>query len=202
TLLDDVAAVSCSTPTHAAEAAVPIDCGAARAGLLAFSNRLAVAGNRAVIDRARVLRRLERAPNEHLQRHRTRLHQQLRELRASTRRGIDEHAALTARHALVVARKASAASLQGKRRLGGLRTAAGALRHGAEGASTTRARDLERLRLALAGRDPEATLERGYALVESADGALITSAAAARRARLLKLRFADGSVDADVQDQR
>ncbi len=30
TLLDDVAAVSCSTPTHAAEAAVGIDCGAAR----------------------------------------------------------------------------------------------------------------------------------------------------------------------------
>ena len=31
TLIDDVAAVCCSTPTHAAEAAVPIDCGAARA---------------------------------------------------------------------------------------------------------------------------------------------------------------------------
>ena len=31
TLIDDVAAVSCSTPTHAAEAAVPVDCGAARA---------------------------------------------------------------------------------------------------------------------------------------------------------------------------
>ncbi len=32
TLIDDVAAVSCSTPTHAAEAAVPVDCrwGAAR----------------------------------------------------------------------------------------------------------------------------------------------------------------------------
>ena len=26
TLIDDVAAVSCSTPTHAAEAAVPLDC--------------------------------------------------------------------------------------------------------------------------------------------------------------------------------
>src|ERR1700760_2748617 len=31
TLIDDVAAVACSTPTHAAEAAVPLDCGAARA---------------------------------------------------------------------------------------------------------------------------------------------------------------------------
>ncbi len=31
TLLDDVAAVSCSTPTHAAEAAVGLDCARARA---------------------------------------------------------------------------------------------------------------------------------------------------------------------------
>src|SRR6201999_4030768 len=33
TLIDDVAAVACSTPTHAAEAAVPLDCVAARRGL-------------------------------------------------------------------------------------------------------------------------------------------------------------------------
>ena len=31
TLIDDVAAVSCSTPTHAAETAVPLHCGEARA---------------------------------------------------------------------------------------------------------------------------------------------------------------------------
>ncbi len=40
TLIDDVAAVCCSTPTHAAEAAVPIDCTAARADLLAAGRRL------------------------------------------------------------------------------------------------------------------------------------------------------------------
>ena len=33
TLLDDVAAVACSTPTHAAETAVPVDCTAARVAL-------------------------------------------------------------------------------------------------------------------------------------------------------------------------
>ncbi|MGV1047440.1 MAG: exodeoxyribonuclease VII large subunit, partial [Solirubrobacterales bacterium] len=33
TLIDDVAAVACSTPTHAAEAAVPLDCLAARGSL-------------------------------------------------------------------------------------------------------------------------------------------------------------------------
>ncbi len=40
TLIDDVAAVSCSTPTHAAEAAVPIDCRAARADVAAYARRL------------------------------------------------------------------------------------------------------------------------------------------------------------------
>src|SRR5204863_7212630 len=35
TLIDDVAAVSCSTPTHAAEATVQVDCGAARERLRA-----------------------------------------------------------------------------------------------------------------------------------------------------------------------
>ena len=35
TLIDDVAAVCCSTPTHAAEAAVPVDCAAARRALAA-----------------------------------------------------------------------------------------------------------------------------------------------------------------------
>ena len=40
TLIDDVAAVCCSTPTHAAEAAVPVDCRAARADLGALATRL------------------------------------------------------------------------------------------------------------------------------------------------------------------
>src|SRR3954447_17340495 len=40
TLLDDVAAVACSTPTHAAETAVPVDCTAARAALVNAPRRL------------------------------------------------------------------------------------------------------------------------------------------------------------------
>src|SRR4051794_30199272 len=62
TLLDDVAAVACSTPTHAAEAAVPVDCAAARAGLALAAARLERQGRRAVVDRARILARLSRAP--------------------------------------------------------------------------------------------------------------------------------------------
>ena len=42
--------------------------------------------------------------------------------------------------------------------------------------------------------DPRALLARGYAMVRGDDGALVTSAAAARRAAALRLIFADGEV--------
>ena len=90
TLLDDVAAVACSTPTHAAEAAVPVDCAVARQTLAATTARLERQGRRAIVERARSLARLSRAPAAHVERHRTRLHQQLRELRASARRRVAE----------------------------------------------------------------------------------------------------------------
>src|SRR5206468_13020413 len=75
TLLDDVAAASCSTPTHAAETAVPCHCGEARARLAARAGRLAVHARRAVIERARHLAHLSRAPGEHVARERRALHQ-------------------------------------------------------------------------------------------------------------------------------
>ena len=50
TLIDDVAAVSCSTPTHAAEAAVRLDVGEARTTLLREARRLDLHGRRAVVD--------------------------------------------------------------------------------------------------------------------------------------------------------
>ena len=87
TLIDDVAAVCCSTPTHAAEAAVPIDCNAARAD--AARRRAGgcdVHGRRAILERARTLERLAAAPAQHVARQRRRLHQLVRELRASARR--------------------------------------------------------------------------------------------------------------------
>src|SRR3954449_13158525 len=62
TLLDDVAAVACSTPTHAAETAVPVDCTAARAALHGHAARLQRHGRRAIVERARTLARLSRAP--------------------------------------------------------------------------------------------------------------------------------------------
>ena len=110
TLIDDVAAVSCSTPTHAAETAVPLHCGEARAAVAARAGRLAVHARRAVIERARHLAHLSRAPGEHVARERGALHQKLREARASaTRRVRDERAATRAR-ASALARRATAAA--------------------------------------------------------------------------------------------
>ncbi len=180
TVLDDVAAVSCSTPTHAAEAAVGIDCTRARRETLAAAVRLRDHGRRAVVSRARMLTILSRAPAGRLERQRGLLHQRLRELRAGARRRLGDERALAHRRAVVLERKASSTLVDCHRR---------------------RPLELERLALALAGHDPQRTLERGYALAFSPAGDPLTGAAAARAARRLRLRFADGELDAEVRER-
>jgi exodeoxyribonuclease VII large subunit len=179
TLIDDVAAVCCSTPTHAAEAAVPIDCRAARADLGALANRLSAHGRRAIVERARALSHLSRAPMQQVQRHRRQLHQLVRELRASARRARETRRSLADTHLTVLSR--SAARTQGSDCI-------------------KRRRELERLALALAAHDPDRTLARGYALVQDRAGEPLGSAASARDARDLRLRFHDGVVDAAVSE--
>ncbi len=176
TLIDDVAALSCSTPTHAAESAVPVHCSQARGDVIAFAQRLSVHGRRALLGRAQTLARLARAPGEHVAGERRRLHQRLREIRAAGRRRIesDERTRL-ARRALVLERKAAAAA-------GDARGAA----------------QLGALAMALAAHDPDRTLERGYALVTDRGGELVTSAAGARAAGEVSLRFGDGAIDATI----
>ncbi len=179
-LIDDVAAVACSTPTHAAETAVPVDCRAARSQLSACAGRLHGHGRRAVLERARSLGVLSRAPAQHVARHRRHLHQLLRELRASARRAGEEGRSLAGVHLLVLCRSAERA-------------------RGSQAAD--RRRTLERLALALAAHDPARTLARGYALVEEpASGEPLTSADAARRAGDVRLRFHDGAVPARVSE--
>jgi exodeoxyribonuclease VII large subunit len=180
TLIDDVAAVCCSTPTHAAEAAVPVDCRQARAELGRHAARLRAGGQRAVLDRARALGAMSRAPAEHVARNRRRLHQLLRELRASARHATERAAATSSRQLLVLERGATRGSGPDRAR---------------------RARDLERLALALAAHDPQRTMARGYALVQDRDGLPLGSAAATRDAGELELRFHDGSVPARVSDE-
>jgi len=201
TVLDDVAAVSCSTPTHAAEAAVAVDCNRARSEHLGWATRLREhgqrvparrAGNldtaarlrdharRGVLGRARQLALLSRAPAEHIERQRARLHQQLREMRAGTKRRIASQRSLNATRAVVIARKASSTRLECRER---------------------RPSELERLALALQGHDPQRTLERGYVLARDVTGEPVTSAGAALSAQALRLRFADGELAAKVAPQ-
>ena len=168
TLIDDVAAIACSTPTHAAEAAVPVDCATARAALRGHAARLERQSARAIVDRARTLARLSRAPAHHVARHRARLHQQLRELRASSTRALADGERANRRRA---------AALERNGQLG-----------------RARARELDTLALALAAHDPQRTLERGYALVEDPDGRPVGSAAAAAAQPELTLRLHDGAI--------
>ncbi|MEA2289636.1 MAG: exodeoxyribonuclease large subunit, partial [Solirubrobacteraceae bacterium] len=179
TLIDDVAAVSCSTPTHAAETAVPLHCAEARAALIGTAQRLSRHARRAVVTRARELAALSRAPGEHVTRQRRALHQTLRELRASATRRVADERAGGRRRAEALRRRASAA--------------------GGPDAAGRRAA-LDGLALALAAHDPERVVERGYAVVDDRDGNVITSAAAAREAGAVRLRFADAAVDATISE--
>jgi exodeoxyribonuclease VII large subunit len=180
TLLDDVAAVSCSTPTHAAEAAIGVDCRRARAEQAAAATRLREHGRRAILSRARVLAALSRAPAAHLDRQRARLHQQLREIRAGSRRRIESERGLGERRAIVLQRKAAASLLDCRER---------------------RPRELKRLTLALAAHAPQRTLERGYVLVQSPDGDPIVTSTQACELTELRLRFADGVLPARVLER-
>jgi exodeoxyribonuclease VII large subunit len=179
TLIDDVAAASCSTPTHAAETAVPLHCAEARAAVHGAAGRLAVHARRAVLDRARHLVHLSRAPGEHIAQQRRDLHQTLREIRASATRRVRDESAATAARGGALARRATAA--------GGPELAA---RHTA----------LDGFTLALAAHDPERVVERGYAVVDDRHGNVLTTAEAARAARAVRLYFADAAVDASIEE--
>ncbi|HWF52411.1 MAG TPA: exodeoxyribonuclease VII large subunit [Solirubrobacteraceae bacterium] len=198
TLIDDVAAVSCSTPTHAAEAAVRIDCRAARADLAASARQLERHGRVAVLGRARHLAQLSRAPAEHVARHRVHLHQRLREMRASARRRLAEHRALARTHTVVLERKAGGARVDRERRMAELQGRARRFAGTRTDGVARRTEDLERLALALGAHDPARTLARGYALIEDPAGEPVTTAQGAQAARELGLRFHDGRVRARV----
>jgi exodeoxyribonuclease VII large subunit len=176
TLIDDVAAVACSTPTHAAEAAVPLDCLAARASLERCALALRRAGEGAIGTRSRHLSALARGPERALQRERGKLNQKIREIRAASERGLADRTASQRRIGTVVLERA---------------------RRRALGADMDKRREaLHRAAVALRAHEPERTLERGYALVEDPAGEPLTSAAEAGAAERISLRFSDGRVEA------
>lgn len=201
TLIDDVAAVACSTPTHAAEAAVPLDCLAARLSLARSVSSLQRARESAVGGRARHLAALARGPARALQRERRMLNQKTREIRAATERRLAERRSYQGRLALTVLGRAQrraveevgAAGAENRRRAAAIdRSAIAKLKRGREA--------LRRAGVALRAHDPERTLERGYALAETAVGEPVTAAGAAIEAAEIRLRFADGSVRAQIEE--
>ena len=149
TLLDDVAAFSCSTPTHAAEAAVAVDCARrARRARARAARRLRDHGRRAVARRARGCSPASRAPRPPTST------ASARACTSSCARSARARAGAAGRRARGDAARARWCCAQG--RLDAVRL------------PRARApRELERLALALAGHDPQRTLERGYALVRS-----------------------------------
>ncbi|MFL5884958.1 MAG: exodeoxyribonuclease VII large subunit [Thermoleophilaceae bacterium] len=201
TLIDDVAAVSCSTPTHAAEAAVGVDCMRDRIALTVAATRVQASGRGAVLDGARRLSAMSRAPQHHLERHRTRLHQKARELRAATRRKREDERRYQQRVAgNVLGRKLRAAAAAVNARRGDLHGRAMALDRAEGSLSERRADRLGGLAAALRAHEPERTLERGYALVLDSGGEPLPTAAAARAAETFDLRFADATIGARVTD--
>jgi exodeoxyribonuclease VII large subunit len=181
TLIDDVAAVSCSTPTHAADAAVPLDVVAARESLRRCGARLGDHGRSAVLVRARALEQLARAPADHVRRHRARLHQVLREMRASSRRVVTDGERGSRDAARRIAARASAGAT------------------GAEAAA--RASTLGSFASALAAHDPERVVERGFVVVDDGAGNVVTSAADAWAAGHVRLFFRDSPVGATVDPE-
>ena len=178
TLIDDVVAVACSTPTHAAEAVVPLDCHTARADLNRSAAALRRAGEGAVGSRSRHLVALARGPARALRRERVALNQKTREIRASSERGLAERRAFQRRLGLVVLSRAAARAV------------------GAE--ANSRREALRRAEVAFRAHEPERTLERGYVLAEDTGGEPVTSATAAIGAGRVRLRFSDGAVGARI----
>ncbi len=179
TLLDDVAAVACSTPTHAAEAAVPLDCGAARGELAVRLASLERAAAGAVAARTPHLVSLAQGPGRALRRERESLNRKTREIRAASERGIAERTGFQRRLAAVVLERA-------RRRAGGPEM-------------ERRREAMRQATVALRAHEPERTLERGYALVEDGAGEPVASAGDARAAGSVKLRFSDGRIGAKVE---
>ncbi len=203
TLLDDVAAVRASTPTHAADAVVGIDVAAARATLAAAAGRAARAGQLAVRDRIAPLAGLASGPGRAIRNERAKLNQKTREIRASADRGIRSRIDATSRGLqrglLPAAARASRLVRDGQ--------VGNATRPQGLAARVSRRleagqRKVESERVALRAHDPQRTLERGYARVEDRAGEPVVSATDARRAAEIKIRFADDAVGAVVGGTR
>ena len=118
----------------------------------------------------------------HMRSQRGVLHQKLREVRASSRRALRKRSERVGTYGLVLGRQRE-------------RTASSIAPSGVE------ARRLAGLAATLAAHDPDRVLERGYSMVRTREGELVSNAAEARAAGQINVRFADDDVDAEVKDR-
>ncbi|MCB0860114.1 MAG: exodeoxyribonuclease VII large subunit [Solirubrobacterales bacterium] len=203
TLLDDVAAVRASTPTHAAEAVIGIDVGAARSAMPEVVARVARAGQLAVRDRISPLAALAAGPGRAIRTERTALNQRTREIRASAERGLKERVSDSTgriqRGLLPVVARAGRSVDSDRQHVLALPAS---LRAQVARRLDQGERRLETERVALRAHDPQRTLERGYARVEDRAGEPVVDAPGARKAGEVKIRFADDAVDAVVGGAR
>lgn len=197
TLCDFAADLRAPTPTAAAELAVPV-----RAELLAQVQELGVRSARCTLrglqrgaERLEAMRRLLPRPAVILGERR----QRVDDLGERLRRGLS-HRLAKAGHQLADAGGALRPALLRQRkdraveRLGALRLTPRLVerRLGEAQSALVAAGRL------LASLDPKLPLQRGFALITAADGAIVRSAAAARVAGRVNLGFADGDVGAVV----
>ena len=203
TLIDDVSAVRCSTPTHAAEEVIGFDLNRARSDLAGQAARFARVPAAAISGRATALTARAAAPARAVRVQRGVLDQTAREVRASSERGL---ASRRERIGVLLAKSLSPAvgraGRQGETALVGLSVHASALEAVAR-ASVEGGRALCRASaVTLRAHDPQRTLERGFTRVEDEAGDPILTTAQARVAGRFGVVFADGRVDTEIAAAR
>jgi len=203
TLLDDVAAVRCSTPTHAAEAVIGFDCDRARLDLARIADRVSKVPASAISGRALPLVARAAAPARAVRAQRAMLDQKAREVRASSERGVDlRRDRIDTLLLKSLAPTAGRALRSDRAALEALAASAGAAGAAAR-ASVERGRAMCRAsEVTLRAHDPQRTLERGFARVEDETGEPVLTTAQARVAGRFGVIFADGRVDAEVAAAR
>jgi exodeoxyribonuclease VII large subunit len=202
TIADFVADLRAPTPSQAAELAVP-DQLEWRARLALLGQRLAQAAQRSLMIERRQLATLEHRlsrchPGVQLRERAQRLDELEARLKRAVERRIEQRKVRLARLTAGVAHGNPARRLAAARER--WRTAQGDLRR-----ALLRRLELTQQRLKLAERaltslSPLATLQRGYAIVATKEGAVLTDASATKSGATIDVRLARGSLSATVDE--